>query len=432
MYLDPFVNAAKALGGDAATVGDLIQNAWQAQRDFLLMASQCRKPDPATIAAKLGHVQAITKQISDSVRRNEWENHMKTVKEGVQALGWLAIEPAPRDFIESYIGGSDYWANNIRREHRKSNPQQMAFVDTFKTLLSELLPYVKEFHTTGVAWNPRGMPISEYSAGASSAATTTAAPAQAKSAAASAPAPAPAARSAADEKPASGNLFSELNKGGAITSGLKKVTKDMQTWRSEYKASAKTEAPEVKPRSTPAPAAAAKATSSAPGPRGPARCEFQNAGKKWVVENQTGASTVVEVQVTDAKHSVYISSCMDATVNITGKCKSVMIDGCKKTKVLFDDCVSACEVVNCQRMQIQSRGKLPSVAIDKTDGILVYLSRESLDAPIVASKSSEMNVSFPNNAGEMLEMPIPEQFVSRITTAGDNYRIHSEVSELYS
>ena len=150
------------------------------------------------------------------------------------------------------------------------------------------------------------------------------------------------------------------------------------------------------------------------------------------MENQTNANGVVEVQITDVRQAVYISGCVEATINIIGKCKSVMIDGCKKTKVLFDDCVSACEMVNCQRMQVQCRGKVPSVAIDKTDGILVYLSRDSLDTTIVASKSSEMNVSFPNAAGDMLEMPVPEQFVSRIRVSGDNYSVHSEVSELYS
>lgn len=30
---------------------------------------------------------------------------------------------------------------------------------------------------------------------------------------------------------------------------------------------------------------------------------------------------------------VYIYGCVDATINITGKCKMIAIDGCKKTKV---------------------------------------------------------------------------------------------------
>ena len=40
---------------------------------------------------------------------------------------------------------------------------------------------------------------------------------------------------------------------------------------------------------------------------------------------------------------VYIYGCVDATINITGKCKMVAIDGCKKTKVgTAHQCQSFC------------------------------------------------------------------------------------------
>jgi adenylyl cyclase-associated protein len=62
----------------------------------------------------------------------------------------------------------------------------------------------------------------------------------------------------------------------------------------------------------------------------------------------------------------------------------------------------------------------------------VYLSRESLDVSIVTSKSSEMNVAFPDANDEMIERPIPEQFVARIEQSGNTYSIVTGVSELYS
>ena len=40
--LDPFVAAANALGGQAAELGAIVQEAWAAQRDFLLMAAAVR------------------------------------------------------------------------------------------------------------------------------------------------------------------------------------------------------------------------------------------------------------------------------------------------------------------------------------------------------------------------------------------------------
>lgn len=142
---------------------------------------------------------------------------------------------------------------------------------------------------------------------------------------------------------------------------------------------------------------------------------------------------MVEVVVEDKNQSVYIYNCNDATINITGKCKGVCVDGCKKARVLLDTTVSSLEFVNCQRVQAQVRGTVPSVAIDKTDGLLLYLSAESLGATLTTSKSSEMNLSVPGPGGadDQVEIPIPEQFVHRIVP-GPNPSVTSEVSDLYS
>ena len=68
------------------------------------------------------------KEVGALVNRNAWEKHAKTCSEGVQSLNWLCVKPAPRDFIESYIGGSDYWANSIRKEFRSINQDQMVSI----------------------------------------------------------------------------------------------------------------------------------------------------------------------------------------------------------------------------------------------------------------------------------------------------------------
>lgn len=56
----------------------------------------------------------------------------------------------------------------------------------------------------------------------------------------------------------------------------------------------------------------------------------------------------------------------------------------------MDELLSSLEVVNCQSVKVQVRGKVPTVAIDKTDGIVTILSKESLGANFITSKSSEM------------------------------------------
>jgi len=152
---------------------------------------------------------------------------------------------------------------------------------------------------------------------------------------------------------------------------------------------------------------------------------------KWMVENQTKENGVITVTIEDPKHQVYIYKCDGATIDIKGKCKGVVVDTAVKTNVLMDTAISSCEIVNSKRMQVQIRGICPSVAIDKTDGILVYLSKETASETVfVTSKSSEMNVSWPDSNDDMQEKCIPEQFQHKLDPVKGS--ISSDISDLYS
>lgn len=47
-------------------------------------------------------------------------------------------------------------------------------------------------------------------------------------------------------------------------------------------------------------------------------------------------------------------------------------------------------------------GKVPTIQIDKSDGVQIYLSKESLGCEIFSAKSSEMNVSVPSADGDFV------------------------------
>ena len=251
--LDPFVAACKALSPEASTCGEIVTKGWMGMRSFLVMASKCKKPSqwPAAVQGFLKPCQEAMQEASANVSRGDWECHQKTISEGLQCMSWLLVEPAPRDFIENFIGGQDFWANKIRVKYKKTEPKQIAYCDTFKKLITELMPYVKEYHMTGVTYNPKGVDVASY--------------------APSAPPAAPAAPTAS-AKPASGgggglgDLKTALGGGGSVTSGLKKVTKDMQTWRAEYKGGG--DVPKAK--AIPKPAAKKQTVT-----RGPPVFEFQ-------------------------------------------------------------------------------------------------------------------------------------------------------------
>jgi len=212
-----------------------------------------------------------------------------------------------------------------------------------------------------------------------------------------------------------------LSQGLSVTSGLKKVTADMQTWKAEYKNDK--QVPVKKTTGTTKPPVVSKA----PVKRTPVQT-YQ--GKKHTLEYF--GEGVITVESKSIQDSVCIYNCNDCVIDIKGKCKAIVLDGCKKVKVLFDDVVSGSEIVNCQRIQAQCRGKVPTVSIDKTDGMLFYLSRDSLDTQFTQSKSSEMNISFPDKDGNYKEFCIPEQYVHRIQNPDGQVSVSSDVSELYA
>jgi adenylyl cyclase-associated protein len=314
------------------------------------------------------------------------------------------------DYAKEMIGASDFWGNKLRMQHKNTDGGEphIAFVTTFKNLLNEMVNYIKAHHAKGVAFNPSGGDVTSYGGGSS---TPAAAPA------------APAAKAAAPTTKSGGgggamaDVFAgikSIDQSSGKTAGLNAVTKNQQTWRKEYSGGAK-----------PAPVRKAP-TKKEEKPKKPAVCELQR--DKWVIEYQS-SDAICTVDITSTKQQCYIFGCIGATIQINGKCKSLVIDSCKKSKVLFDSAISSCELVNCQRMQVQVKGTVPSIAIDKTDGCLTYLSEESMKTQFVTSKSSEMNVAFPDKSGEMQETPIPEQFVHMVQ---DNGKVSSDVSELYA
>lgn len=402
-HLPKFVAAAAKLGDEPKKLAAITEKAFGAQRAYLVMASQCKKPATPN-PEHLKDLQACLKEIN-ALRdnRSEFANHQNMVNEGIQALGWLCVEPAPKPFIESYIGGSDFWGNKIRVQFKTTNPDQIEFVTSFKALLTELMAYVKAEHTTGVTWNPKGGDAASYTSAA------TAAPASA------------APKSAGGLNSIFAGIQS-IDQSEGKTAGLRKVTKEQQTWRKEYQGDAAAPAPVAA-----APKPAFKAPVAPKVTKAPV-CEVRNGN--WQIEYQTGATPLTVKDIT-MKQQVYIFGCENATIILEGKAKNIIFDSCKKTKLIFDNAVSSIEIVNSKNVQVQSKGRVPSVAIDKTDGCLVYISWEGRDVQFVTSKSSEMNVAFPSGPGsdEYIEKPIPEQFVHHITA---ELAISSDVSDLYT
>jgi adenylyl cyclase-associated protein len=200
-------------------------------------------------------------------------------------------------------------------------------------------------------------------------------------------------------------VFDELNKGEAITSGLRKVTDDMKSKnradRSGLVASGDSSGPTVAAKQVAKPVAAKTP-------------KFALDGKKWAVEHQVGNKTIV-IDDVNPKQTVYVYDCVDCVIQIKGKANAITLDKCVKTGVVFQDALATCELVNCVSVQVQCTGAVPTVAIDKVDGCQVFLGPQSYGAEVTTAKCSEVNITCVPEAGDEsdpVETPVPEQFVT--------------------
>jgi len=301
-------------------------------------------------------------------------------------LSWVLVSPTPVPHIEEYVQAAKFYTNKILTEFKGKDQNKVDFANSFIDVLKDIQAYVKKNHTTGLTWNAKGGDAASSSPAVKSKpiVTTTAEPsAESKS-----------------------SLFASLNKGDAVTTGLKHVTSDMKT-----KNLPPEERVSVVPAASAPPPTKTKENivGGAPGSK-PAR--FEREGVKWAVEHQVGNKSIV-ISETNPKQTVYIYKCADSVIQVTGKVNHITADGCIRTGIVFEDAIAACEAVNCTSLQIQVTGKVPSIAIDKCSGVQVYLSKSSLETEIITSKSSEMNISIPKD-NDIIELPVPEQYVTKV------------------
>ncbi|KAH1023510.1 hypothetical protein HUJ04_012705 [Dendroctonus ponderosae] len=389
--LAQYAQISQQIGGDVAQHSQLVQQAFKAQLQFLQLASQSSKP------ANQNDVMIFLKPTSDIIgaiqdfrekhRTSPFFNHLSAISESIPALGWVAVSPAPAPYVKEMNDAGQFYTNRVLKDWKEKDKRHVDWVKSWVQTLSELQAFVKQHHTTGLVWSGKNAPV-----GVPPPPPSCPLP----------PPPldnfAPAAPNASDDRSA---LFAQLNQGANITSNLKKVTSDMQT----HKNPALKQAGVVPSRGSGGNAASAGQPDKPP--------VFTRDGKKWVIEYQTRNHNLI-VENAEMNNVVYLYKCTECTVTIRGKINSVVIDACKKTAIVMDSIVAAVEFINCQSVQMQMFGKVPTISIDKTDGCQVYLSNDSLDVEVVSSKSSEMNILIPAANGDYIEQPIPEQYKTTI------------------
>ncbi|XP_058875174.1 adenylyl cyclase-associated protein 1-like isoform X1 [Acipenser ruthenus] len=392
-----YYSHSQQIGGDVLKHADMVKLALTSQRALLLKASRCQKPSESELAALLKPASTQIQQIQEFREQNRSSkqfNHLSAVSESIPALGWVAMSPKPGPFVKEMNDAAMFYTNRVLKEFKDTDKKHVDWVKAYLSIWSGLQAYIKEHHTTGLAWSKTGPKASPAPPSACGAPPPPGPP----------PPPAPVQSSSGASEDRS-SLFAEINKGANITKGLKHVADDQKTHKNPaLKAQVTPVRSGPKPFSTSKPAVA---TNKPAAKKEPPVLELD--GKKWRVEHQENAQGLV-ISDTELKQVVYAFKCTGSTLQIKGKINSITLDNCKKVGLVFDDVVGIVEVINCKDVKIQVLGKVPTISINKTDGCHVYLSPTSLSCEVVSAKSSEMNVLVPGEGGDFTELPVPEQF----------------------
>ncbi|EAU88236.1 adenylyl cyclase-associated protein [Coprinopsis cinerea okayama7 len=394
----PFVKLSKELGDESVSeLADLIEKQYAALRSFLLIAATCQKPDQKALEGLLRDLEESIKAIpkAKEARRStgsrDFAQHLTFMAEGAPAIGWV-VSPTPAPYVGDVKESTEFWGNRIIKEWKEKNPKHVEFVRAFMAIFDAMRAFAKEHHTAGLVWNAKGIPYDQY-----------------KSPAAGAPAPPPPPPPApkAATAPAGGaaSVFAELNKGEAITQGLRKVDKSEMTHKNPALRAGST----VPSAPTPAGKKPIKPTkpSALAGKKPP---KFVLEGNKWLIEWQENESQLV-VENVEINQSVNIFNCKQSTIIIKGKVNAVTIHNSSKTAVLVESVVSSVSVTASPSFTLQVTGTAPMIQVDSTDSGQIYLSNSSLNAEITTAKCSAINVSLPvpgEEDGVFDEHPVPE------------------------
>ncbi|KDQ59424.1 hypothetical protein JAAARDRAFT_32984 [Jaapia argillacea MUCL 33604] len=421
--LQPFLELTRSFAG-ASVIEQvaLVEKMFSDLRSVLLAANSCRKPDQSAftsfLAPLLADIEAITRLKETYRKDRDWFTHLSAVAEGAPCVGWIAIESKPAPYVKDIMDSTQFYGDRVIKGYKEKDPKHVEWVRAYIAILKEMQEYIKQYHTTGLVWNAKGIALDQYEA--NSTASSAAAPPPPPPPPPPAPAPPPppvASSTSGGGGPGLGAVFADLNRGEDVTKGLKKVEKSQMTHKNPA-----LRASGVVPASTSSAAAASKSPKKPLKPskphalQGKKPAKFELLGSKWMVEYQENESMLI-IDNTEISHTINLYGCKNTTIQVKGKVNGITMVNCTKTSILVQSVISAISITASPSFAIQITGSAPTIQLDNTDSGQIYLSKECLGVEITTAKCSSINVSLPvegEEEGVFGEHPIPEMLKTTV------------------
>lgn len=121
--LKPWLELSSKLGNDIDGQAKAVQQAFAAQREFLMIAAKAKKPDISTNTEILKDLQAAITEV-DEIRQGNRDASIQQpltmVADSAWALGWVTVEgsPKPYEYLNELFGGAQVAGNKVLTEHK--------------------------------------------------------------------------------------------------------------------------------------------------------------------------------------------------------------------------------------------------------------------------------------------------------------------------
>ncbi|RFU24619.1 hypothetical protein B7463_g11717, partial [Scytalidium lignicola] len=411
---DEFVNTtvkkyftiSEEIGGAVGKQAGSVLAAFEGQRKFLLITTKAKKPAMSSqtfmqlLKPLEQSIMAVT-EIREANRGSSLFNNLSAVSESIGVLAWITIEPKPYKHVEESLGSAQYWGNRVLKEYKDKDPKQIEWIQSYYQIFKDLT------HAPPPP-PPPGPP-----------------PPAAKFEEENKPAPAASGLNA---------VFSELNKGEAVTKGLRKVSASEMTHKNPSLRAGATVPTRSDSRSSVSSVGLGRGKSPAPPGKKPKPENMRTKkppvkkldGNKWFIENFENESQPIEIEAS-LQHSILISRCNKVTIMVKGKANAISIDNSPRLSLIVETLVSSVDVIKSSNFALQVLGTLPTILMDQVDGAQIYLSKESTHTEVFSSKCSGLNLNIIKAEDEdYKEVPLPEQIRTYVNKDG---KVVSEIVE---
>ncbi|SCU87779.1 LAFA_0E08768g1_1 [Lachancea sp. 'fantastica'] len=416
LHVKPLLEVSEKIDPLVKEAIDHLYRAFKAQKQFLRLVANSKKPDYASEAFAKS-LQPLNEQLlaigdlKDNNRQSKYFAHLNAVAEGVPLLSWIGVE-TPTSVISDFKDAAQFWTNRVLKDFRDSDSNSVDWVKQYLGVFDALKDYVKQYHMTGPSWNAQGLDFAEsldkFGTVTPQASEKAPAPQPTSSGAPPPPPPPPAPPASvfqaedATQAPKGGidAVFSELNQGQDITKSLKKVDKSQQTHKNPALRGSS-----VAPAARTPPPKPKKPTTLKT--KKPARKEL--VGNKWFIEGFENIEEPIQIEV-NKDESVYIGNCSSVLIQIKGKVNAISMSETERCNVMLESSISGFDIIKSVKFALQVEQTLPQISIDKSEDGTIYLSKDSMDAEIITSCSTSLNVNLPiGEDDDYVEFPVPEQ-----------------------